>query len=63
MLSQEELELVRQALKTLRVDRCKAIDSMKALVGKGDPAYKSLTDEYYQEIRRAEDLLDKLRAA
>lgn len=58
----EELELVRKGLRALRVDRCKAIDAMKAMVGKGDPAYKALTEEYYQEIRRAEELLDKLIA-
>jgi len=62
-MSGQELELVREGPKALRVDRCKAIDAMKAMVGKGDPAYKALTDEYYQEIRRAEELLDKLRAS
>ncbi len=58
MLSQEELQLVREALKALKVDRCRAIDGMKALIGKGDPAYQTLAGEYYVEIRRADDLLD-----
>jgi hypothetical protein len=63
MLSQEELQLVREALKALKVERCKAIDAMKTVVDKGDPAYRMLTSEYYEDISRADDLLDKLRAA
>lgn len=61
MLTTQELELVRKALKALKVDRCKAIDSVKQTVGKEDPAYQRFAGEYYEEIRQADDLLDRLR--
>lgn len=62
MLTTQEVELVRKALKTLKVDRCKAIDSVKQTVGKEDPAYLRFAGEYYEEIRQADELLDRLRA-
>lgn len=62
MLTAQELELVRKALKALKVDRCKAIDSVKKTVGKDDPAYQRFAGEYYEEIRQADDLLDRLKA-
>lgn len=61
MLNAEELELVRKALKLLKIDHCKAIDSVKQIVRKDDPAYQRFAGEYYEEIRRADLLLDRLR--
>lgn len=61
MLSPKELELVRKALKILKIDHCKAIDSVKLTVGKDDPAYQRFAGEYYEEINLADQLLDKLR--
>lgn len=62
MLTTRELELVYKALKILKVDNCKAIDSVKKTLGKDDPAYQRFAGEYYEEIQRADELLDRLRA-
>lgn len=61
MLNTEEIGLVRKALKILKVDRCKAIDSVKQTVGKEDPAYLRFAGEYYEDIRQADVLLERLK--
>ena len=61
MLSTRELELVVRALRSHRRECCIAIDNFKQLLGKEDPAYSKMTDEYYRDIEEAADLIDKLK--
>lgn len=61
MFSEAELKLIIKALKSHKIDCCKAIDSVKKTVGKEDPVYKTFAGEYYEEINMADDMLDKLR--
>jgi len=62
MLNPRELQLVKKALKILKIDSCKAIDSVKKTIGKEDPAYQRFAGEYYEDIRLADILLDRLKA-
>jgi hypothetical protein len=59
-LTEEELALVVRALKSHRKECCVAIDSVKTLLGKEDPAYPQMTGEYYSDIQAASDLIDRL---
>lgn len=60
-LSESELALVVRALKSHRKECCVAIDAVKGLLGKEDPAYPQMTGEYYSDIQAATDLIDRLR--
>lgn len=62
MFSTKELELIRKALKSHKIDCCKAIDSVKKTVGKDDPVYESFAGEYYREINLADEILEKMRS-
>lgn len=61
MFSIEELSLIIRALKSHRKECCVAIDQMKQLLGKDDPAYPKMTGEAYSDIEAACDLIDKIR--
>jgi hypothetical protein len=60
-LTQEDLAVVIRALKSHRKECCVAIDAVKTLLGKDDPAYPQMTGEYYSDINSATDLIDRLR--
>lgn len=61
MFSIEELSLIIRALKSHRKECCVAIDQMKQILGKDDPAYPRMTGEAYSDIEAASDLIDKIR--
>jgi hypothetical protein len=61
-LTEQDLAVVVRALKSHRKECCVAIDSVKTLLGKEDPAYPQMTGEYYSDIYSATDLIDRLRA-
>lgn len=61
MFSIEELALIIRALKSHRKECCVAIDAVKQLLGKDDPAYTQMTGEYYSDIQTATDLIDRIR--
>jgi len=63
MFSIHELELIRKALNSHKIDCCKAIDSVKKTVGKNDPVYESFAGQYYQEINLADVLIDRIKGA
>jgi len=60
-LTAEEIALIIRALKSHRKECCVAIDSLKSLLGKDDPAYPKMSGEYYSDINEATDLIDKIR--
>jgi hypothetical protein len=61
-LTEQDLAVVVRALKSHRKECCVAIDAVKKLLGKEDPAYPQMTGEYYSDIYSATDLIDRLRA-
>lgn len=61
MLTKYEIELVIRALRSHRRECCVAIDGIKKTIGKDDPAYPSMTGEYYTDIESAAELIDKLK--
>jgi hypothetical protein len=61
MFSTEELALIIRALKSHRKECCVAIDELKKLIGKDDPAYTQMTGEYYSDINITSNLIDKIR--
>ena len=60
-LTSQDLAVVVRALKSHRKECCVAIDQMKQLLGKDDPAYPRMTGEAYSDIEAAGDLIDRIR--
>ena len=62
MFTTEELALIIRALKSHRKECCVAIDELKKLIGKDDPAYPWFSGVHDVDFNSASVLIDMIRS-